>query len=89
MLSNLRGPLGVYVDPLFTVNASRNQHNVFAEVWDSPWFDVGKFTLKEAIYWHVLVRRLSVYDIARTSVLIAHQSISLNHQLLAGRPHLP
>jgi len=87
--SDLRGPLSVYVNPLLTVNPSRSQHNVFAEIWDSRWFDVGKFALKEAISWHVLVGLLSGYDVFRTSVLTAHQSVSFNHQLLAGKPHLP
>ena len=87
--SDLRGPLSVYVNPRLTVNPSGSQCNMFAEIWDSQWFDVGKFALKEAISQHVLVDLLSVYDVSKTSVLTAHQSMSFNHQLLAGRPHLP
>lgn len=52
----------------FAVNPSRSQRNVFAEVWDSLWFDVGKFALKEAISQHVLVDLLSAYDVSRISV---------------------
>lgn len=87
--SDLRGPLSVDVNPWFTVNPSGSQHNVFAEIWDSQWFDAGKFALSEAISQHVLEDLLSVYDVSRTSVLTAHQSMSFNHQRLAGRPYLP
>lgn len=59
---------------LLAVNPSRSQHNVFAEIWDSQWFDVGKFALKEAISQHVLKDLLSAYDVSRTSVQTAHQS---------------
>lgn len=52
----------------FAVNPSRSQCNVFAEIWDSLWFDVGKFALKEAISQHVLVDLLSAYDVSRISV---------------------
>lgn len=87
--SDLREPLSV--NPLLAVNPSRSQHNVFAEIWDFCWFDVGKFALKElkeAVSQHVLMGLLSVYDLSRTSVLTVHQSTSFRYQLLARRPHL-
>lgn len=52
----------------FAVNPSRSQRNVFAEIWDSLWFDVGKFALKEAFSQHVLVDLMSAYDVSRISV---------------------
>lgn len=82
-------PLSVYVNPQLTVKPSGSQRNVFAKIWDSQWSDVGKFALKEAISQHVLVDLLSVSGVSRTSALTAHQSMSFNHELLAGRPHLP
>lgn len=87
--SDQRGPLSVYVKPWLAVNPSGSQCSVFAEIWDSWWFDAGKFALKEAISQHVLVDLLSVCDVSRRSALTAHQSVSFNHQLLAARPHLP
>lgn len=86
--TDLRGPLSVYVSPLLGVNPSRSQCNVFAEIQKSQWFDVSKFALREAISHHVLVGLLSVYGVSRVSVLTTHQSMSFNHQLLSGRPHL-
>lgn len=47
---------------------------MFAEIWDSQWFDVSEFALKEAISQHVLQDLLSAYDVSRTSVQTAHQS---------------
>lgn len=85
--NDLRGPLSVrqFMDHIISAEASV----MFAEVWNSWCFDVGKFALEEVISQHVLVDLLSVYGISRTRASISHQSVSFNHHLLAGRSHLP